>query len=666
MPGLPLRHSIKHGVFAFAAALVLAAPSLLHAEDGVIDLAALPNYAKQPKPSYIFGDNTPMGPEPFAFFNPMTNTGATLGRLLFYDKRLSRSNTVSCSSCHQQAHAFSTPDVVGTGVAGTTNRHPMRLINLRFRNEPTFFWDSRVRTLESLVTQPIRNSVEMGFSGTNGDPDFSELIAKLSALPEYQMLFNVAFGTPGIDETRIQKALSQFIRSIQSFDSKFDVGISTTTSGPNGFPNFTDSENRGKTIFNNPPTFVNSGANCAACHQPSAFFNSQSIATGNNGVIAAVGGGTDLTVVNSPTLRELVNPSGQLNGPLMHNGSFTSIAQVIDHYAAVPGNPKLSVLLKQNGSPQVLNLSAQDRLDLEAFLRTLSGTNVYTDPKWSNPFRPDGTITVLDSTPPSSQTINLSTRMQVGTLDRRGIGGFIITGTAPKRVLVRALGPSLGQFGLSTLLADPALTLTGPAGFTSVVNDNWRSTQENEIKATGLAPGNDLESAILTTLAPGAYTAIVSGTNNGTGTGIVEIYDLDFAADSKLANISTRAFVGTGDDTLIAGFTVGNVDGVDKLIVRGLGQSLSRFGIFPLVMDPILEVRNANGASLAANDNFQAQDPNNSDIIAAGLAPGSLECALEVTLGPGAYTALLSARTVSFIDQRGVGIVEIYSLGRVP
>src|SRR2546430_316323 len=170
MPNLPLRLSMKRVAFARAVVLVLTGASLLHAEDGVIDLAALPNYAKQVIPSYIFGDNTPLGPEPYAVFNPITNTGATLGRLLFYDKRLSRNNTVSCSSCHQQAHAFSTPDLVGTGVAGTTNRHPMRLINLRFRTEPSFFWDSRARTLESVVTQPIRSPIELGFSGTNGDP----------------------------------------------------------------------------------------------------------------------------------------------------------------------------------------------------------------------------------------------------------------------------------------------------------------------------------------------------------------------------------------------------------------------------------------------------------------------------------------------------------------
>src|SRR4051812_20515818 len=543
----------------------------------------------------------------------------------------------------------------------------MRLVNLRFRSEPTFFFDSRARTLESVVTQPIRSPIEFGFSGTNGDPDFAALIEKLSALPEYESLFKLAFGSPGIDELRIQKALSQFVRSIQSFDSKYDVGLAASHGYP--FPNFTDSENRGKQLFLAASTSPNRGADCAACHHPDTFFNAGSVTTGNNGVIGAIGGGTDLTVVNSPTLRDLVNPSGQLNGPLMHNGSFTSLAQVIDHYNAPPANPKLAWNLlawPSKQSPQVLNLTAEERLDLEAFLRTLGGQNLYTDPKWSNPFRPDGTITVIDSAPPPAQPVNLSTRMQVLTGGKVGIGGFIITGTAPKRVLVRALGPSLAQFGLTSVLADPRITLQG-AGFGPLLNEGWRSSQETEIKATGLAPGNDLEPAIIATLPPGAYTAVLSGTDGGTGTGILEIYDLDFTAASKLANISTRAFTGTGDDSLIAGFTIGNGYSVDHIVVRGLGLTVQAAGISPALADPTLEVRNANGVTLATNDSFSWLAAESRDIKVAGLAPSyDGECALALTVGPGAYTALLSPSTARFTNPPGVALVEIYSLGRLP
>ena len=189
------------------------------------------------------------------------------------------------------------------------------------------------------MTQPIRNSIEMGFSGTNGDPDFSELIAKLSVLPEYQLLFSVAFGSPVIDETGIQKALSQFIRSIQPLDSKYDAG-SANAPFSQPFPNFTESENRGKQLFG--------AAGCGFCHGPNSFFN----AMGNNGVIIAIGGGTDLTVTKSPALRDLFNPNGQLNGPLMHNGAFTSIAQVIDHYSAIPrGIPNIAPMFSTGSRP---------------------------------------------------------------------------------------------------------------------------------------------------------------------------------------------------------------------------------------------------------------------------------------------------------------------------
>jgi cytochrome c peroxidase len=642
---------MKPVAFALAVWLVLGGSSLLYAEDGVIDLAALPNYAKQPKPSYIFWNNTTTA-------NPTTNTGATLGRLLFYDKRLSRNNTVSCSSCHQQEHAFGNPAIAGTGVGGTTTRHPMRLVNARFAR-PEFLADRRAPTLETAVTRPIHSVIEMGFSGTNGDPDFAELIAKISALPEYQILFRAAFGTPVIDEASIQKALAQFIRSIESFDSKFDAGLVVASSESNPFPNFTESENRGKQLFITDRT--RGGASCAGCHLTPHFATS---ADWNNGVVTAIGGGTDFKVTKSATLRDLVNPNGQLNGPLMHDGSFTSIAQVINHYNLIPPGIENSIFW-QDG--QTLNLTPQDRLDLEAFLRTLSGTAVYTDPKWSNPFRPDGTITVKAIDPPASQTVNLSTRMHVLTGNKVGIGGFIITGVAPKRVLVRALGPSLSQFGLSTLLADPTLTLNGPAGFAPIVNDNWKSSQQDVINATGLAPGNDLEPAVVATLAPGNYTAVLSGANGGTGIGILEIYDLDLAADSRLANISTRAFAGNGDDMVIAGFTVGKAIGGDDIIIRGLSPSLSYFGgLYDQTIDPALEVRNANGATLAANDSWT--DGNDwEDIQRFGLQPVYyFEPIIVTNVGPGAYTALLSPSLYSSPVTPGIALVEIYSRGRAP
>ena len=168
--------------------------------------------------------------------------------------------------------------------------------------------------------------------------------------------------------------------------------------------------------------------------------------------------------------------------------------------------------------------------------------------------------------------------MLVQTGDGVGIGGFIITGSVPKQVLLRAIGPSLGQVGVPDALADPVMELHGPAGFTTIVNDNWRDTQATAIIATGLAPTNDLESAILVTLAPGPYTAIVKGKNNTSGVGLVEVYDLDQVANSQLANISTRAFVGTGAHVMIGGFILGGGNNT-HILIRGIGPSLAGIGV---------------------------------------------------------------------------------------
>ena len=168
--------------------------------------------------------------------------------------------------------------------------------------------------------------------------------------------------------------------------------------------------------------------------------------------------------------------------------------------------------------------------------------------------------------------------MRVQTGDNVGIGGFIITGSTPKHVLIRGIGPSLAGFGVPNALADPVLELHGPGAFATITNDNWRDTQEAEIQATGIPPTNDLESAIVATLAPGAYTAIVRGNGNTSGVALVEVYDLNQGVDSKLANLSTRAFVSTGDNIVIAGFMLGGNPpqaGDDRIVVRGIGPSLS-------------------------------------------------------------------------------------------
>ncbi|MBN8642742.1 MAG: cytochrome-c peroxidase [Flavobacteriales bacterium] len=360
-------------------------PNVVATFGTTIDLNNLPNYANQTIPAYIIKDNT-QG-------NSITNKGATLGRVLFYDKNLSSNNTISCSSCHQQANAFGDVAVASTGVNGTTGRHSMRLINSRFAVETKFFWDERAINLETQTTMPIKNHGEMGFSGANGDQPFSGLITKLSAIDYYKELFRFVYGSEEITENKIQLALAQFIRSIQSFDSKFDVGRAQVANNNVPFPNYTAQENNGKNLFLTPPIFdatgnrTGGGLGCAGCHAAPEFDIDPN--TKNNGIAGSINGGLDVTNTRAPSLRDLTKPDGTPNGPMMHTGVITTLQAAIGHYGTItiaPGNNNLDPRLMPNGFGQHLNLNATEVNAVIAFLKTLSGTNVYVDTKWSNPF----------------------------------------------------------------------------------------------------------------------------------------------------------------------------------------------------------------------------------------------------------------------------------------
>ena len=262
--------------------------------------------------------------------------------------------------------------------------------------------------------------------------------------------------------------------------------------------------------------------------------------------------------------------------------------------------------------------------------------------------------------PTPAQAENLSTRMRVQTGENVGIGGFIITGSAPKHLLIRAIGPSLTS--VSGALADPVLALHGSGGFATITNDNWQDdpVQAAAIIADGIPPTNNLESAIDVTLNPGAYTAIVSGKNNTTGVGLIEVYDLSPAVPAKLSNISTRALVGTGSDIVIAGFILGGQSGSDLIIARGIGSSLTGLGVANALANPTLELRDGNGTLLRSNNDWQEDAAQAALLTAAGLAPTDpLESGIVATLPPGAYTALLAGVNNTI----GVGLVEVYDRG---
>jgi hypothetical protein len=256
---------------------------------------------------------------------------------------------------------------------------------------------------------------------------------------------------------------------------------------------------------------------------------------------------------------------------------------------------------------------------------------------------------------------NISTRMRVQAGDNALIGGFIIAGSAPKNVAVRGIGPSLSQFGVPDVLADPTLELHNGSGATLVQNDNWQDDplQAAQLTALGLNLSNPNESGLVATLQPNApYTAILAGKNNGTGVGLVEIYDTNPAASSQLANISTRGFVLTGDNVMIGGFILGGTTNAN-VVVRGIGPSLSQFGLNPVVADPTLELHDGNGALLVSNDNWQ-DDPATAALLSAnGLGLSDVnESGIFQSLPPGAFTAILAGKN----GGTGIGLVEIYNL----
>ncbi len=270
-----------------------------------------------------------------------------------------------------------------------------------------------------------------------------------------------------------------------------------------------------------------------------------------------------------------------------------------------------------------------------------------------------GQVFRIQATP--SQAMNISTRARVETGNNVLIGGFIITGSAAKKVIIRAIGPSLSRHGLSDVLADPTLELHDGKGALLQSNDNWQnnSSQALQISASGLAPANNLESAIVATLQPGNYTAIVRGKNSGQGIALAEVYDLDPAADSQLGNISARAYVQTDNDVMIGGFIIGNNIGATNVIIRAIGPSLAQRGLSNVLADPTLELRDANGALLQSNDNWQDDPDQAARISAANLAPSnSLESAIWVSLAPGNYTAIVKGKN----NGVGIGLVEVYSL----
>lgn len=333
----------------------------------------------QPLPTSINGtDNTPSS-------NPITNDGATLGRVLFYDKKLSANGTVACASCHKQEKGFSDEAVLSSGFnGGKTGRHSMTLINSRFYQRGRFFWDERASTLEEQVLKPFQDSVEMGLT-------LEQLVSIVQSQSYYPELFAKAFGSQEITSDKISKALAQFVRSIVSYSSKYDVGRAQSSSNGVNFSNFTTEENAGKNIFFQ--TIPSGGGACFGCHTTEAFISANP-GPQNNGLDSSsttdLGAGAVFTNTifvgrfKTSSLRSI-----ELTAPYMHDGRFATLEEVVEHYnSGIKNHPTLAPALKDaNNNPIKLNLTATQKSALVAFLKTLTDNSISTEVKWSNPFR---------------------------------------------------------------------------------------------------------------------------------------------------------------------------------------------------------------------------------------------------------------------------------------
>ncbi|TFV95790.1 cytochrome-c peroxidase [Algoriphagus kandeliae] len=325
-------------------------------------------------------DNTP--PD-----NPVSNDGATLGRVLFYDKSLSANGTISCASCHKQSHGFSDEAVLSIGFNGEkTRRHSMSLINARWYGRGRFFWDERATSLEEQVLMPFQDPVEMGLS-------LDELVQTVNEQSYYPELFQKAFGSSDITIDRISKALAQFVRSLVSISSKYDVGRAQVNIPVQDFPNFTPSENNGKRLFFLP--VGQGGGSCIGCHSTEAFINPDNGPTNNGldaastddlGVFESINNPAFLGTFKVPSLKNIA-----LTAPYMHDGRFASLEEVVEHYSrGIQNHPNLGTALKDpNGQAVRLNFTEQQKTNLVNFLNTLTDEGIIQDEKFSDPFKKD-------------------------------------------------------------------------------------------------------------------------------------------------------------------------------------------------------------------------------------------------------------------------------------
>lgn len=626
----------------------------------------------------IDNDNTPAN-------NPTTDDGATLGRVLFYDRQLSGNGTVSCASCHDQSHGFSDARRLSPGFnGGSTRRHSMGLTNARFYEPGKFFWDERAATLEDQVLIPFQDPVEMGLT-------LEQLVGIVSAQSYYPELFRNAFGDETVSSDRISRALAQFVRSIVSTNSKYDQGRVTVNDPFVPFSNFTPQENQGKALFMN---VGNRPVGCIDCHVTEAFISPFSASPHASGTSATTNNGLDPVSTDdlgvAETTRNVADtghfkvPSLRnigVTAPYMHDGRFDSLDEVLRFYDRdIRNHPQLSdILVAPNGNAVQIRFNNNERDAISAFLHTLTDQALLTDPKYSDPFvevvAVDDTPTEPEVTLPEptpftglARLANLSTRARIGAGENTLVAGFVVVGDAPKTLLIRGIGPHLANLDVPGGITTPVLRLYHD-GEIIASNTAWSTSADADVIASTAAalgafalPAGSADSALLVTSPPGLYTAHLLSADGATGLGLIEVYDATADVGAEMVNISSRVRLNAGGEIVIPGFVVSG-EGPRTFLIRAIGPGLAELDVATPTSNPRLTVFR-EGNVVTTNDDWSLAG-NAAEIEAATaavgaftLTAGSRDAATAVTLQPGSYTVHVDDADGS----AGLLLVEIYAV----
>jgi YVTN family beta-propeller protein len=606
------------------------------------------------------------------------------GRGFFYDAKLSGNGTLSCASCHLDGQTDNLAWDLG-------NRAGEMLTTV----DPLTGQSFSIHPMKGpLLTQTLAGLKDFAPYHWRGD------MPNLSA---FSINFDILMGGSQIASADMQK-LVEFMKSITHMpnpNQNLDRSLPTNLNGGNA--------NDGLAQFQRVPNPRGDSVSCSSCHAlPTLPFQPRITPADNH---------TPPFARKVPTLRQVYKKAGfsfdaaentmgfgmACDGTLtpdpgVENASFLAFQSSWDTGTApavgamrmltsatanssalatdwstlearvAAGDCDVVVQGEIDGVVRSLTYSAADGLyrgnaaDVGPFTRAQLVAKAQTGA---------ATLTIMGAAPGNAGPFpavlqNISSRLRVQPDPNGLIAGFIVTGSVPKKVMIRAIGPSLARFSIQGFLPDPMLELHDSNQLIGT-NNNWRTTQLGgiittdqvaDIQASGIAPSHDLEAAIVATLEPNqGYTAIVRGDGLATGMAVVEVFDLSGAADAALGNISTRGFVQTGDDIMIAGFIVGaNSSGNGKTVVLAKGPSLSQFIPGSVISDSVLDLRDSNGTTVASNDNWG--DTQRADIEHTHLQPSNeLESGIMIALPPGAYTALVSGKN----GGTGVGLVEVYA-----